>query len=110
MKGPVPGIKYANLWGDIMKGASGALIKLPAGLNNPLHTHSSDIKMVVVSGTFWVAREGEAPTKLGPGSYLHVPAGVKHTSGTADGEAVVFQESPGRFDLVPVAVPPATHK
>ncbi len=66
--------------------------------------------MVVVSGIFWIAREGEAPTKLGPGTYLHVPAGVKHTSGTADGETLVFQESPGKFGLVPVADPPAKDK
>ena len=47
-----PGVLYANLWGHLDKGAYGALLKLPAGMKNPLHTHSNDLKLVVVSGNF----------------------------------------------------------
>ena len=106
MKGGPPGIMYADLWGHVEKGAYGSLIKLPAGMNNPLHTHTSDIKLIVFSGTFWYAPEGGAKVELGPGSYLLVPGGLKHTSGTGAGAPCeVFQESSGKFDLLPVSAP-----
>jgi len=101
MKGGPPGIMYANLWGDITKGAYGTLIKLPAGLDNPLHTHSSDVKGVVISGTFWIAPDGGEKKMFGPGSYFMVPGGWKHTSGT-NGETMLFQEGPGKFDMKPM--------
>jgi quercetin dioxygenase-like cupin family protein len=103
MKGGPPGISYANLWGHMDKGAYGAFVKLPAGMNNPLHTHSSDMKLVVISGTFYYTPEGGTMQKLGPGSYLSEPGGVKHMSGTSpDGPCVVFQEATGKFDMKPV--------
>jgi len=102
MKGGPPGIMHADLWGHIDKGAYGSLIKLPAGLKNPLHTHSSDTKLVVVSGTFLYTPEGGTEQRLGPGSYLMVPGGVKHLSGvTEDGPCEVFQQGPGKFDFHP---------
>ena len=101
MKDGPPGAKVAVLWGNMKKGAYGALVKLPAGMNNPLHTHSSDTKLVVISGTFWYAPEGGEKKSLGPGSYLLVPKGVKHTSGT-DSECFAFQEGNGKFDFKPV--------
>jgi quercetin dioxygenase-like cupin family protein len=102
MKGGPPGIMYADLWGHIDKGAYGSLIKLPAGLKNPLHTHSSDTKLVVVSGTFLYTPEGGTEQRLGPGSYLMVPGGLKHLSGVSDdGPCEVFQEGPGKFDFHP---------
>jgi anti-sigma factor ChrR (cupin superfamily) len=102
MKGGPPGIMYADLWGHIDKGAYGSLIKLPAGLKNPLHTHSSDTKLVVVSGTFLYTPDGGTEQRLGPGSYLMVPGGLKHMSGVSDdGPCEVFQEGPGKFDFHP---------
>lgn len=102
MKGGPPGVMYVNLWGDVMKGAHGAFVKLPAGMKNPLHTHTNTLKLVVISGTFSYTPEGGAQKLLGPGSYLYEPGGVRHTSGTVEGsECVVFQESAGKFDQVP---------
>jgi anti-sigma factor ChrR (cupin superfamily) len=46
-----PGVKVADVWGDHTKGAYGAFIKFPAGWAAPLHTHTNDLKIVVVSGT-----------------------------------------------------------
>lgn len=82
------------------KGAYTAFAKLPAGQMHPLHTHTSDIKCVVVSGTFILGPEGGPEKKLGPGSYFFVPGGMKHTSGCAEGApCVLFQEGPGKFDM-----------
>jgi oxalate decarboxylase/phosphoglucose isomerase-like protein (cupin superfamily) len=104
MKGGPPGIMYSTISGDMTKGRYAAFIKLPAGSNHPLHIHTNDVKLVVISGTFWQALEGGSQVKLGPGSYLFVPGGLRHTSGvTSDADCVLFQESSGMFDLLPVA-------
>jgi hypothetical protein len=102
MQGGPAGAMYSNLWGDVTKGAYGAFIKLPGGMSNPLHSHSSDVKLVVISGKFWIQPEGGERKVLGPGSYGFAPAKMKHTSGTVEGsECLVFQESTGKFDFVP---------
>src|SRR4051812_38632109 len=75
------GSMVANVSGDIMKGAYSAFAKLPAGQMHPLHTHTAEVKAVVVSGTFLLGPEGGPEKKLGPGSYFVVPGGFKHTSG-----------------------------
>lgn len=102
LRGEPAGILYSNLWGNMEKGAYGALMKLPAGMKNPLHTHTNDLKLVVLSGTFLYTPEGGDERRLGPGSYLFEPGGTPHISGTSDdGSCEVFQESSGKFDFVP---------
>ena len=101
---PAGGAQVANVKGDAFKGAYSAFAKIPAGQVHPLHTHSSDVTAVVVSGTFTVTPEGGAEKKLGPGSYFMVPGGTKHLSGCAAGApCVVFQMGPAKFDMKPVA-------
>ena len=94
-----PGVMSATLWGDMTKGAYGALIKFPAGSKHPLHTHSSDIKTVVLSGTFTYAPEGGEEKSYGAGSYLLIPSGSKHTTGAGADGCTFFMEQPGKFDM-----------
>jgi anti-sigma factor ChrR (cupin superfamily) len=96
-----PGVKVANLWGDHTKGAFGAFFKLPAGFAAPLHTHTHDMKVVFLSGTYIQAPEGKAEFRLGPGSYLMQPGGnYRHTTSCdSASECVFFVESNGAFDL-----------
>jgi anti-sigma factor ChrR (cupin superfamily) len=106
-----PGVKVADLWGDHAKGAFGALFKLPAGFAAPLHTHTHDMKVVIVSGTYIQAPEGKPEFRLGPGSYFLQPGGnYRHTT-TCDAasDCVFLVESKGPFDLKPAdaAKPPA---
>ncbi len=102
MKGGPPGVMVANLWGDMSKGAYGALVKLPAGFDTPLHFHTNDFKGVIISGTMIHIRDGKEQN-LGAGSYLSVPGGDKHiTRVTKDAPCVLFQEGPAMFDLKPV--------
>ena len=97
-----PGVMYADLWGHMDKGAYGAFVKFPAGTKHPLHSHTNDIKAIVISGTFWVTPEGGKEQRLPAGSYFFVPGGSKHMSGsTDDGPCEIFQESPGKFDMMP---------
>src|SRR5262245_49066455 len=99
-----PGVKVADLWGSHAGGAFGALFKLPAGFAAPLHTHTHDMRVVIVSGTYIQAPEGKPEFRLGPGSYFLQPGGdYRHTT-TCDkaADCVFFVESKGGFDLKPV--------
>ena len=51
MDGGPPGVMVVDLWGDHTKGAYGSMIKFPAGTTTPVHTHTSDMRVVIVSGT-----------------------------------------------------------
>lgn len=99
-----PGVKIADVWGDHTKGAYGAFIKFPAGFAAPLHTHTNDLKIVVVSGTFVQAPEGKPEFRLGPGSYEMQPGGnYKHTTACDKAsECVIFSQGGGKFDFKPV--------
>lgn len=97
-----PGVLKVVLWGDPTKGAYATITKFAKGAKNALHTHSHNIKVVVISGTF-VYDSGGGEKRLGSGSYVFEPAGTQHTSGAGlDGECVFFEESDGAFDLKPV--------
>lgn len=107
-----PGVKVANLWGNFATGAFGALFKLPAGFTAPLHTHTHDMKVVIVSGTYIQAPEGKPEFRLGPGSYFLQPGGnYRHTT-TCDktSDCVFLVESNGAFDLKSVVVGKGTRK
>jgi anti-sigma factor ChrR (cupin superfamily) len=99
-----PGVKIADLWGNHGSGAFGALLKLPAGFAAPLHTHTHDMKVVILSGTYIQSPDGKPEFRLGPGSYFMQPGGdYRHTT-TCDkaSDCVFLVESGGAFDLKPV--------
>ena len=100
-----PGVKVADLWGDHRTGPFGAIFRLPAGFSAPLHTHTHDMKLVIVSGTYIQGPEGKPEFRLGPGSYLMQPGGAyRHTTSCDQAsECVFFVESGGAFDLQPAA-------
>ena len=99
-----PGVKVADLWGNHANGAFGALFKLPAGFVAPLHTHTYDMRVVIVSGTYIQAPDGKPEFRLGPGSYFMQPGGdYRHTTSCDQAsDCVFFVESKGKFDLKPV--------
>ena len=98
-----PGVKVATLWGDHRSGAFGAFFRLPAGFSAPLHAHSHDMKLVIVSGTYIQGPEGKPEFRLGPGSYLMQPGGSYWHTTSCDpaSECLFFVESGGAFDLQP---------
>ena len=100
LAGAPPGPMLATLWGDPTKGAYAAIEKFPAGFSAPLHTHSADHKVVIISGTWIHGEEGKPDVRLGAGSYLFQPANQKHTTACdAASECVFFIESSKKFDL-----------
>lgn len=97
----VPGSKVVDLWGSHASGAFGALFRLPAGFAAPLHTHTYDMKVVILSGTYIQSPEGKAEFRLGPGSYFMQPGGSYRHITRCDqaADCVFFVESRGAFDL-----------
>lgn len=95
-----PEVKMAPVWGDYKKGAHGAFHKFPAGFVAPLHTHSSDMRLVVISGTVIEATEDGKETRLPPGSYAFQPHTVKHvTKCDPASECVIYGTANGKFDI-----------
>ena len=50
------GMQFAALSADPAKGEYTQMRKVPAGTDNPLHTHSSEIKNVIISGVWYTGR------------------------------------------------------
>ena len=94
-----PGISVAVLWGDPGKGPYGAVHRWAGGTKLDLHSHSNEVKAVIVSGTLRITLEGGEPKDLVAGSYLYEPPGVRHVSECVAGaDCVFFVEQPGPFD------------
>ena len=96
----VPGVKKRILWGNHDKGPYGAFTTFAPGLVNPMHTHSSDVRIVVLQGAYIYRPRNGKEQRVSVGSYLSIPAGDVHVSAAdpKDG-ALFYEESPGKFDL-----------
>ena len=93
-------LRTVDLWGHAAKGAHGSLTKFPAGLAEPLHTHSRDLRLVVVAGTMAFSIEGAETKDLGPGSFVTIPAGVEHFAICRPPSGCeVFLEQSGAMDV-----------
>jgi hypothetical protein len=100
----VKGVSTVPLWGDMTRGPYRAMVKFDAGEEHPLHSHTNDLRLVVVSGGFFVGKDALSAKDYGPGSYLVLPGGTKHVSGCRVGtDCVVFQEGEAKFDMIPAA-------
>jgi hypothetical protein len=71
----------AVVWGDPAKGPHAAFHKFKPGFTAPLHTHSSDMHVAVVSGTIITGTEGGPEKKLPPGSYEYRAKKGEHAVG-----------------------------
>jgi hypothetical protein len=101
------GMQFAVLSGDPKIGSYTEIRKVPAGTDNPLHSHSSEIKNVIISGVWYTGAEGASAKDFGPGSVIVMPADWVHVSGCRAGsDCVFYQEGKGKFDFKPAAVRP----
>ena len=55
------GMQFALLSGDPTKGAYTQMRKVPAGTDNPLHRHSSELKNVIISGVWYTGADAHPP-------------------------------------------------
>jgi hypothetical protein len=98
------GMQFAVLSGDPKKGEYTQMRKVPASTDNPLHTHSSELKNVIISGVWYTGANGVSARDFGPGSIVMMPANWVHVSGCRAGsDCVFYQEGKGKFDFKPVA-------
>jgi mannose-6-phosphate isomerase-like protein (cupin superfamily) len=97
----VPGVSKAVLWGDHDKGPYGAFTKFVPGLDAGMHTHTNDVWIVVLKGAYRY-KDDAGEKRVGPGDFIWIPGGMKHWSGgDATEGALFYEESSGKFDLVP---------
>ncbi len=95
-----PGIKKKVLWGSHDAGPYGAFTRFAPGLSNPLHSHSHEVRIVVIEGAYIYKSQSGSEQRIAAGSYFSVPAGDVHMSGgDAKEGALFYEESPGKFDL-----------
>jgi quercetin dioxygenase-like cupin family protein len=95
------GVSTAAIWGDATTGAHGTFTKFAPGHDSGMHTHTNDVWIVVVKGAY-LYKDEAGEKRVGAGSFLRVPGGHKHWSGGDKKEGAVFyEESSGKFDLVP---------
>jgi quercetin dioxygenase-like cupin family protein len=84
-----------NLMEDPDTGMEVRLVKYPAGVINPLHTHPCAHGMYVLEGTL-VTNEGS----YGPGNFVWFPEGVAMEHGaSADGDVTVLFITNKRFEI-----------
>ena len=95
-----PGMQFAVLSGDPATGAYTQMRKVPAGTDNPLHSHSNEIKNVIISGVWYTGEDSASAKDFGPGSIIVMPGNWVHVSGCRAGrECVFYQEGKGKFDF-----------
>jgi len=95
------GVSMAALWGDNTKGAHGTFTKFVPGYDAGMHTHTNDVWIVVVKGAY-LYKDDAGEKRVAAGDFLRVPGGHKHWSGgDAKEGAVFYEESSGKFDVIP---------
>ena len=75
----------ALIQGTLQEGPFTAVVKFPAGMQMPPHSHPADFTGVVLSGTIHNGRSADDNEKLGPGSAWTETANAVHYTGCAEG-------------------------
>ena len=100
-KAMMPGVSTALLWGDTVKGPFAGFTKFAPGFDAGMHSHSSDVLLVVMNGAY-LYKDDAGEKRVGAGDFLRIPGGHKHWSGgDAKEGALFYQETFGKFDLIP---------
>lgn len=95
------GVSMAALSGDMEKGAHASFTKFEPGYDAGMHTHTSDLWIVVIKGAY-LYKDDAGEKRVGPGDYLFIPGGHKHWSGGDKKEGALFyEEGSGKFDSIP---------
>ncbi|MBL9210279.1 MAG: cupin domain-containing protein [Opitutaceae bacterium] len=94
------GIVAAPVSGDMEKGPCRFFLKYPVGLVTPLHHHSADHHVTVVSGSVTLTVGGKQH-RLGPGAYFMLANRAPHVAKVEGNEDVVlFIQAEAPWDVV----------
>lgn len=89
--------------GDMSKGKHITLIRFPAGLETPVHTHSHDYTGIVITGVARHYEPGKKSTmnKLPAGSHWSISANTPHVSQCYEGsgECIMAIVQEDKFDI-----------
>ncbi|OLC59772.1 MAG: hypothetical protein AUH76_13715 [Candidatus Rokubacteria bacterium 13_1_40CM_4_67_11] len=100
-KAMIPGVTTALIWGDTVKGPFTGFTKFAPGFDAGMHSHTSDVLLVVMNGAY-LYKDDAGEKRVGAGDFLRIPGGHKHWSGgDAKEGALFYQETFGKFDLIP---------
>lgn len=98
------GMQFAVISGDPKKEAYTQMRKVPAGTDNGLHSHGSELKNVIIGGVWYTGTDAASAKDFGPGSVVMMPANWVHVSGCRAGsDCLFYQKGKGKFDFKPVA-------
>jgi quercetin dioxygenase-like cupin family protein len=97
------GVKIAVVEGDSTKGPHHSFVKFPPGFSAPLHHHTANHYVAVISGTVVLVVDGQ-DHKLPAGSYFAFTGKKKHeTRCEAGADCVLFLDARSKWDVVPEA-------
>jgi quercetin dioxygenase-like cupin family protein len=93
--GPCPeympeGCGLAVLQGDPTQNNADVFFRLAPGTTVSKHWHTSNERMVLISGELHVDYEGQDPVVLHPGTYAFGPGGLAHVASCAEGDECVL--------------------
>jgi quercetin dioxygenase-like cupin family protein len=104
--GPLETVKMIPIRGDMQKGAYATFTKFTPGADHGWHTHTNDVRIVVLDGAYLYRDESGKDLRVVAGEYFSVPGGQKHWSGgDVRAGCLFFQEAEGKFDLTPAEAP-----
>lgn len=94
-----PGAFGANLWGDPATGPYGFVGKFPLNFRVPLHSHTNDVRVVMLKGNMVISYPGEPDVEIAEGGYFLLPAKRAYVATCAKGcEFLAFDQLP--FDII----------
>lgn len=97
-KGPM----VASLWGDMMNGPNGFMIKLPAGDKGMLHTHTNDYHAIGITASS-ASQDGGKTHAVPQGTYWFQPGGTAHFNACPGKTPCIgfAHFNAGKFDFAP---------
>ena len=94
------GVAAAAVSGDMAKGPSRFFLKYPVGLVTPMHHHTANHHVTMISGSITLTVAGKEH-RLGPGDYFMLADQAPHAAKVEGKEdAVFFIEAEGPWDVV----------
>jgi quercetin dioxygenase-like cupin family protein len=106
----LPGVQMAVVEGDPAKGPGHAFFKFKGGFAAPLHYHTSDHYVSVLSGTVVLTVDGKEQ-RLPAGSYFAFTGKKQHMTKCETGtDCLLFLDVRGPWDVVPVEAKAETKK
>jgi anti-sigma factor ChrR (cupin superfamily) len=97
----IEGVEFAAAHGDWETGTHHKYVRFAPGVTAPLHVHSSNFKLVVISGGFThTLSNDETPVAFAPGTYIHGISNQPHINSCISEEpCIVFSVYEGAFDF-----------